>query len=383
LQQVTLEYSFQASVRPQADRIQWGVFQTLTTTYASEVCPVVLRAYLTTWVNFCWGLGQLIASGALRGFLSRSDQWAYRIPYALQWMWPVPLIIGISFAPDSPWWLVRRSRYQEAREALQRLTSAASEEELDQTIAMMRHTDDMEREVSAGTSYSDCFKGVDLRRTEITCLTWACQPLCGASLVGFSAYFFQQAGLSTDIAFDFSMALYATAMTGVILAWFAMARFGRRTLFVGGLVAMAAILVIIGFVALAPPTAKGPNFAIGSLLLVWTLCYDITVGTITYSIVTEIPSSRLRTKTVALGRCLYNVIGIMNGIITPRMLNPSAWNWKGKAGFFWGGLCLVCGTWSFFRLPEPKGRTYGEMDALFEKRVSARKFKSTSAELFT
>lgn len=209
LQQVTLEYSFQASVRPQADRIQWGVFQTLTTTYASEggmssdfhllvkppvliypchalVCPVVLRAYLTTWVNFCWGLGQLIASGALRGFLSRSDQWAYRIPYALQWMWPVPLIIGISFAPDSPWWLVRRSRYQEAREALQRLTSAASEEELDQTIAMMRHTDDMEREVSAGTSYSDCFKGVDLRRTEITCLTWACQPLCGASLVGFS-----------------------------------------------------------------------------------------------------------------------------------------------------------------------------------------------------
>jgi SP family general alpha glucoside:H+ symporter-like MFS transporter len=343
-----------------------------------------------------------VASGALRGFLSRSDQWAYRIPYALQWMWPVPLVIGISFAPDSPWWLVRRSRYQDARKALQRLTSAASEEELDQTIAMMRHTDDLEREISVGTSYSDCFKGVDLRRTEITCLTWACQPLCGASLVGFAvqtsctdlakkaltntlppqAYFYQQAGLSTDIAFDFSMALYAAAMTGVILAWFAMARFGRRTLFVGGLAAMAVILMIIGFVALAPPSTKGPNFAIGSLLLVWVLCYDITVGTITYSIVTEIPSSRLRTKTVALGRCLYNVIGIMNGIITPRMLNPTAWNWKGKAGFFWGGLCLLCLTWSYFRLPEPKGRTYAEMDALFEKRVSARKFEATDVELF-
>jgi SP family general alpha glucoside:H+ symporter-like MFS transporter len=319
-------------------------------------------------------------------------------------MWPIPLVVGISFAPDSPWWLVRKNRHEDARKALQRLTSAVSEEELDQTIAMMRHTDGLEREVSVGTSYADCFKGVDLRRTEITCLAWACQPLCGASLVGFSvckhraelatkpftdthspqAYFFQQAGLSTSIAFDFSMALYATAMTGVIIAWFAMARFGRRTLFVGGLAAMSMILFIIGFVALAPPTAKGPNFAIGSLLLVWTLCYDITVGTITYSIVTEIPSSRLRTKTVALGRCLYNVIGIMNGIITPRMLNPSAWNWKGKgkAGFFWGGLCLLCGTWSFFRLPEPKGRTYGEMDALFEKRVSARKFKSSNVELF-
>lgn len=31
--------------------IPWGVFQTLTTTYAAEVCPTQLRAYLTTYVN--------------------------------------------------------------------------------------------------------------------------------------------------------------------------------------------------------------------------------------------------------------------------------------------------------------------------------------------
>ena len=34
--------------------IPWGAFQTLTVTYASEVCPVHLRAYLTTYVNLCW-----------------------------------------------------------------------------------------------------------------------------------------------------------------------------------------------------------------------------------------------------------------------------------------------------------------------------------------
>lgn len=38
--------------------IPWGVFQTLTVTYASEVVPVSLRGYLTTYVNFCWGLGE-------------------------------------------------------------------------------------------------------------------------------------------------------------------------------------------------------------------------------------------------------------------------------------------------------------------------------------
>ena len=46
--------------------IPLGVFQTLTVTYASEVCPVVLRAYLTTYVNLCWVIGQFIASGGIK-----------------------------------------------------------------------------------------------------------------------------------------------------------------------------------------------------------------------------------------------------------------------------------------------------------------------------
>lgn len=64
--------------------IPWGIFQTLTITYASEVCPVALRGYLTTYVNFCWGLGQVIGIGVLKSFLNNSTQWSYRIPYALQ-----------------------------------------------------------------------------------------------------------------------------------------------------------------------------------------------------------------------------------------------------------------------------------------------------------
>jgi SP family general alpha glucoside:H+ symporter-like MFS transporter len=59
--------------------IPWGVFQTLTITYASEVCPVALRGYLTTYVNFCWGLGQVIGSGVIRSMLGRTDEWAYRV----------------------------------------------------------------------------------------------------------------------------------------------------------------------------------------------------------------------------------------------------------------------------------------------------------------
>jgi SP family general alpha glucoside:H+ symporter-like MFS transporter len=65
--------------------IPWGVFQTLTTTYAAEVCPTHLRAYLTTYVNLCWVIGQFLASGVLRAMLDRDDKWGYKIPFALQW----------------------------------------------------------------------------------------------------------------------------------------------------------------------------------------------------------------------------------------------------------------------------------------------------------
>lgn len=62
--------------------------------------PVALRAYVTSYVNLCWAIGGFISTGVLRGALDRTDQWAYRIPFALQWIWPIPIIIGVGFAPE-------------------------------------------------------------------------------------------------------------------------------------------------------------------------------------------------------------------------------------------------------------------------------------------
>ena len=64
----------------------------------------------------------------------------------------------------------------------------------------------------------------------------------------------------------------------------------------------------------------------------------------------------------------------------PRMIGLNAWNWGAKTGFFWAGCCLLLLTWTYFRLPEPKGRTYGELDVLFEHKVSARRFHKTKVD---
>lgn len=364
--------------------IPWGVFQTLTTTYAAEVCPTHLRAYLTTYVNLCWVMGQFLASGVLRAMLDRTDEWSYRIPWALQWMWPVPLIVGIALAPESPWWLVRKDRIPEAKAALARLTSTHDDGKdtkfnLDDTVSMMVHTNAIERAAMEGVTYWDLFNGsVTRRRTEIVCTVWAIQTLSGSTFMGYSTYFYEQAGMATENAFNMSLIQYAVGFVGTVCSWFLMQRFGRRSLYLGGLIGMFILLLAIGCTALAGRSNVSAQWAIGSLLLVYTFTYDCTVGPVCYSLVAELTSTRLRTKSVVLARNVYNIVGIATNIITPRMLNPTAWNWGAKSAFFWAGSCLLCAIWTYLRLPEPKDRTIGELDILFEQHVSARNFSKTN-----
>lgn len=322
--------------------IPWGVFQTLTITYASEVCPVPMRGYLTTYVNFCWGIGQEVGIGVIMSMLKRDDEWAYRIPYALQWMWPVPLIIGILFAPESPWWLVRKGRTADAKKSLLRLTSTTTEGDFDadETIAMMVHTTALEEKTTSGASYLDCFKGHDLRRTEIVCMVWAIQNLSGNSFSNYSTYFLEQAGLDSTSAYGFALGQYAMNMVGVFGAWFLMTLgIGRRSLYLYGLCGLCTMLFVLGFLGLVPDAHKDQaSIATGSIMLGWALCYQLTVGTVCYSLVAEMSSRRLQIKTVVLGRVLYIIVGIVCSVLTPYMLNPSAWNWSNYAGFFWVSL---------------------------------------------
>ncbi|KAK4865070.1 hypothetical protein LT330_001693 [Penicillium expansum] len=366
--------------------VPWGIFQTLTVTYASEVCPVVLRGYLTSYVNFCWGLGQLVGIGVIKAMLNRDDQWSYKIPYGLQWMWPVPLFIAIFLAPESPWWLVRKNRDEDAKKALLRLTNPERNTDFnaDETIAMIRHTTDLEAKLSEGASYLDCFKGANLRRTEIVCLVWAIQNLSGNSFSNYSTYFLEQAGLSASNSYSFAMGQYGINMVGVLGAWLLMSfGIGRRTLYLYGLCGLSTILFLIGFLGLVPSAHKDQaSLATGSMMLCWALFYQLSVGTVAYSLVAEISTRRLQIKTVVLGRILYNVVAIICGVLTPYMLNPAAWDWSNYAGFFWGGICFLCVVYTFFRVPETTGRTFAELDMLFEEKVSARKFASTQVEVY-
>jgi SP family general alpha glucoside:H+ symporter-like MFS transporter len=151
----------------------------------------------------------------------------------------------------------------------------------------------------------------------------------------------------------------------------------QRILYLVGIVDLEICLLIVGFVALSP-SEKVAQWVTGGMLVLFTFVYDCILESVCHSLVSESPSLTVYNRTVVLARTAYNVVGILNNINTPRMISPTACGWPGKSGFFFCGSCLLCLLWVFFRLPEPKGRTFAEIDILYERRVAARKFRDTS-----
>jgi len=88
----------------------------------------------------------------------------------------------------------------------------------------------------------------------------------------------------------------------------------------------------------------------------------------------ELPSSRLRARSIAFGRAFYACNYAVQSQLTPRMVSITGWNWSAKSGFFFLGLNILITIWAYFRMPETGGFSYAELEILFSNRVPARKF---------
>lgn len=277
-----------------------------------------------------WVIGQFIANGVLVGVNTRLDQWGWRIPYAVQWVWPLPIIAVCVFCPESPTWLASHGRLEDAAKAVSRLQSNKTNADIpspQETVALLAQTNAIERRLTHGAGYLECFKATNLRRTEIAVGAWVTQQMCGPVLQTYAIVFFEQAGMSSSESFYMGLGLYALAFVGTLLSWPMINRFGRRSIFLTGLACAFVTLMVVGFLSLGSASQSNLSWAIGALLLVYTLVYDSSIGPLTYVIVPEAASSRLRHKTTVLARNAYNITCIWTGVITPYMLNPTAWDW--------------------------------------------------------
>ena len=114
----------------------------------------------------------------------------------------------------------------------------------------------------------DCFRGIDLRRTEIVVGIWTVQTLGGQNLMGYFSYFMTQAGMNAKNSFSLSMANSALGMIGTAGSWFLMSKIGRRKIHFTGLCCQFLLLIITGSLSFAGTNAS--IWAIAGMLIVFT-----------------------------------------------------------------------------------------------------------------
>lgn len=342
-----------------------GSYQVLIPTYSAELLPTVLRPYLAAYINANYNIGGLILAGVTDAFDNWTSEWGYKIPFTLQWLWPVIILPVLYITPESPWWLVRQNKTEQARKAVSRLSSPDPKIDIDKTISMMQKTTLYEEKSGSGMSIWDCFRGTARRRTEIVIMIFVCQDFAVSPLS--ASYFFEQLGFSTDQSFDINVGSSAVSFTFSMVSAFILRYFGRRSAFVTGLGVICVLQFIIAFLQLAPSYNQNRSFSYAqvSLLIIAGAVFNLSIGPLTYSILTEVPSMKLRSKAIGISIATDAVCGIITNFVTPYLVNPGAANSKGLVDFLYGGISVFTFIWSVFRLPETKHRTFEEIDYLY------------------
>lgn len=317
---------------------------------------------------------ELLASALLKGTENMTTEWAYKMPLASQWILPVFLLMFLPIMPASPWWLVRRGKVEKAKKALRKL--ATKEVNTIYALANIEETLSHEQDSGEQVNVLDCFKGTNLRRLIIAVMAYQLQPLTGNTFfITYSVYFFTNAGLSISDAFSLKLWLTIAGFFATLLAWPVMSWTGRRPILIAGTTALTMTMFLIGVLDLDFIRTSSSIYAQSLLMVFATIVYDLSTGPMCFVILCEVPAPRVRGITIAIASVFASITSVIITVLIPYGLNIDELNWGGKVGFVFMVLGALCTAWCFFCLPESKGRTFEELDILFEKGVPSRQFQ--------
>ncbi|KAJ5936196.1 hypothetical protein N7454_005494 [Penicillium verhagenii] len=343
-------------------------------TYLSETVPVSLRGSAMALSPTFMLLGELIGALVIWGCEHRTTSTAFLIPFGTQWITAVlPFLVAV-FMPESPAYLLRSQEYEKASRAM-----AALHTDRVDTVPMleqMRLSIIQEEQVSAELSYIDCFTGTNRRRTMITAFAFMVPSLFGVPLLSSASYFMQTVGMSASLSIVVLIIGIVLGLLANAVGVWLMSRFGRRPLMLATLAASAIIYLSMGIAGCWSGHIVVWYTAV-SLIVVVIVC-GLGAWPASYAITGEASSLRLRAMTQGIGVLCYMLSNVVLSLILPYIYNTDEGDLKGKTGFVYAGLCVIAcaATWAI--VPEMKGRSALEIDAMFEAGLPCRQFESWS-----
>ncbi|KAL3444239.1 general substrate transporter [Aspergillus insuetus] len=348
-----------------------GMWLVIGPLYASEVAPLKLRGWLVAMTNIVQFSGVLLFTGVIYDLGPQPSDLAYKVPIACQWIVPALVIPTVFMWPESPVWLVRMGRRDEAMQSIRRLYGNTELIRHDGLLAQIEESTAKDEETNnnsngtKGDIYVECFRVANRHRTLICMFIYMCQYLSGLVFVlGYQSYYYQLAGFSPRKSFLLSMLNNVSMFVANICSWFLLSTLGRRPLIVWGQLCGAACLLIIAGCSMLE-TRAGYLGAI-SFIFVWGFTYQLTLGTAAWTVVGEIPTLRLRSPTQGLSNMALCISQWAVGFVFPYLFNPDSANLQGKVGFIFGATSFIGFVVVYLYLPETKNKTPLDLDAIFD-----------------
>ncbi|KAF4455365.1 MFS transporter SP family sugar:H+ symporter [Fusarium albosuccineum] len=306
---------------------------------------------------------------------------AWRVPFAIQIFPALVLGIGMIFFPESPRFYLMRRKEDKALAALAQLrrvhpdTPSLTGEYLaikaevlfDESVTRDKFPGKQGLVLFAAQHGALVSTWPAFRRLAIGCCIMFFQQFMGCNaIIYYAPTMFAQLGLSGSTSGLLATGVYGIVNTlSTLPALFLIDKIGRRPLLMCGAAGTFISLVIVGGIiggyGSSLPAHKSAGWAGIAFIYIYDINFSYSFAPIGWVLPAEIFNLSNRSKAMAITTSATWMCNFIIGLVTPDMLSTIGWG----TYIFFAAFCLLAFFFTYFFVPETRGKSLEEMDVVF------------------
>jgi len=342
-----------------------GLISALIPMYQSETAPKWIRGVIVGAYQLAITIGLFLAAIVNNSTKGRDDSGSYRIPVAVQFLWAIILVGGLLFLPETPRYLIKMDKYDQAAKSLSQLRRLPTDhpailEELSEVQANHLY------EMSLGkATYLECFKGTLGKRLLTGCLLQSLQQLTGVNFIFYyGTQYFERAGFQNP--FIIQVITNCVNVASTLPGLYMVEKLGRRNLLLLGAVGMCVCQYIVAITGTVAGTTDLPaqRTAI-AFVCIYIFFFASSWGPVAWVVTGELFPLKARAKCLSMTTASNWLLNWAIAYSTPYMVDEEHANLQSKVFFVWGTFCFVCIAFVYLMIYETKGLTLEQVDELY------------------